>query len=71
MTDKEWYEMLRNQAEAAEKEYNDAVDVLTKENPPYSDEMILSYLIAKEKYRITGLRMDCANAGHKLSDFIH
>lgn len=71
MTDREWIDFLKEQTSLAEAKYNEAVSVLAKTNPPYSDEMILNYLIAKENWRITGLRRDCALTGHRLSDFIH
>lgn len=70
MTDEEWYEMLRSQAEMAEKEYNDAVDAIAKASLPYSDDLILKYLIAKEKYRITERRYWCACKGYSLKNWI-
>lgn len=70
MSYEEWCKSLQEQTKLAKVEYDAAVSALGETNPPYSDEMILKYLIAKEKYRITGLKHWCACKGYSLKDWI-
>lgn len=70
MTDKEWYKMKENYVRATKEEYDKAVDNIFKAELPYSDDLVLKYLIAKEKYRITYRNYWCACRGKNLKDWL-